>query len=794
MSVQVNTYGTDDGIVGTLVLTLHDPASEVGTVRFRVTGADGIPSSPVAADRVPSPGVYEKDVRLALDTETLIEPVVTLAAGGTVPAEAQSFSRLSGQVLTLLQGSRTERGSSLEIGTGLTLGRAADGRRPLLTGTGGSGTGGTLAVQDEDTTATPAGTLTFQGAVVSVSNGVATFDLDGRYAQLGHLHDDRYVGLGAAIADSQLSVNIPRFGTGGTWSGSATLTFAQGESGWGGWNMPLVLSNPSHAAIHAAGVNWMQGFHADGHVYWGDTTPATGGYRMWLNRSGNLAVAGGVQANGLAANVAASGTAGGICLYGASENINSWGIAMRQTAWSGTHGWVSGDWTTCFTMDGTPGRGWIFKSAGTGNVASISNAGHAQFNGWVQAGSGFSLGGGPSIQNGSGDLDVYVGSGARVRSSNDGSVKGSLYYSVSGFGLLSSSGHWAFRTDGVGNSFVHDGSGTQVAWFNAIGAHVTSGMWWRSYGETGWFNGTYGGGIYMTDATWVRTYNGKSFVAANVRAEQSLFAADPSTRLSSDNNYWYSTSRYGLRFYGHDGSQKGVVYFDGGSFGLLDARGHWAVQAWPGGGQLYGGWDTDGAFGARRLVAGYDSGEAGSVNASGWFRSSGSTGWYNATHGTGIYAEQSGYVRTYGQSGIKVGSNAVASGNPVEHASTFGLYFAACRSAAYGIYRASGPWIHPYPDLRLAFHTGIQIGANAGYGGTRFYSDYDMATELMSVGNGDGNVRIANTLAVSGSVHVAGNLSVMGTPTDVYGNALGSIHLGSTAPANARPGTLWIQV
>jgi len=182
MTVQVNTYGTDDGIMGTLVLTLHDPSSEVGTVRFRVTGADGIPSSLVAADRVPSPGVYEKDVPLALDTETLIEPVVTLVAGGTLPAEAQTFSRLSGQVLTLLQGSRTERGSSLEIGAGLALGRTADGRRPVLTGAVGGGVGGALAVQDADTAATPVGTLAFQGAVLSVADGVAAFDLDGRYA------------------------------------------------------------------------------------------------------------------------------------------------------------------------------------------------------------------------------------------------------------------------------------------------------------------------------------------------------------------------------------------------------------------------------------------------------------------------------------------------------------------------------------------------------------------------------------------------------------------------------------
>ncbi len=34
--------------------------------------------------------------------------------------------------------------------------------------------------------------------------------------------------------------------------------------------------------------------------------------------------------------------------------------------------------------------------------------------------------------------------------------------------------------------------------------------WHRSYGATGWYNGTYGGGWYMSDSTWIRTYGNKS--------------------------------------------------------------------------------------------------------------------------------------------------------------------------------------------------------------------------------------------------------------------------------------------
>jgi hypothetical protein len=47
---------------------------------------------------------------------------------------------------------------------------------------------------------------------------------------------------------------------------------------------------------------------------------------------------------------------------------------------------------------------------------------------------------------------------------------------------------------------------------------------------------------------------------------------------------------------------------------------------------------------------------------------------------------------------------------------------------AYNIFQEGGGWGYPYPDLRIAYHTGIKLGGNAGsYEGTRVYSDYDMS-------------------------------------------------------------------
>ena len=80
----------------------------------------------------------------------------------------------------------------------------------------------------------------------------------------------------------------------------------------------------------------------------------------------------------------------------------------------------------------------------------------------------------------------------------------------------------------------------------------------------------------------------------------------------------------------------------------------------------------------------------------------------------------------------------------------FGLYWDSGRSTAYAIYREAGGWSYRYPDLRIAFHTGIKFGANSSYNGMRFYDDYTMNTLVMSVNDdqtsGNRNVYVVNRL------------------------------------------------
>lgn len=42
---------------------------------------------------------------------------------------------------------------------------------------------------------------------------------------------------------------------------------------------------------------------------------------------------------------------------------------------------------------------------------------------------------------------------------------------------------------------------------------IYTNNWFRSTGNSGWYNENYGGGIFMEDTTWVKVYNGKSFYA-----------------------------------------------------------------------------------------------------------------------------------------------------------------------------------------------------------------------------------------------------------------------------------------
>ena len=98
--------------------------------------------------------------------------------------------------------------------------------------------------------------------------------------------------------------------------------------------------------------------------------------------------------------------------------------------------------------------------------------------------------------------------------------------------------------------------------------------------------------------------------------------------------------------------------------------------------------------------------------------------------------------------------------------STAGIYWHS--GTGYGIYREAGAWSNPYPDLRIAFNTGIKFGANSNYNGMRFYNSYTMPSTGLVMAVNDASTSGAN------NVYVKNRLGINRTPSyplDVTGDA-----------------------
>ena len=69
---------------------------------------------------------------------------------------------------------------------------------------------------------------------------------------------------------------------------------------------------------------------------------------------------------------------------------------------------------------------------------------------------------------------------------------------------------------------------------------IYASNWFRSTGGTGWYNETYGGGVYMVDTTFVRIYNSKIFYAAG-----GIWSVDGGTASTSGYQYLLRGATYG---------------------------------------------------------------------------------------------------------------------------------------------------------------------------------------------------------------------------------------------------------
>jgi hypothetical protein len=160
------------------------------------------------------------------------------------------------------------------------------------------------------------------------------------------------------------------------------------------------------------------------------------------------------------------------------------------------------------------------------------------------------------------------------------------------------------------------------------------------------------------------------------------------------------------------------------------------LQNWPGAG--YGGIGTYSTHGWRFDQTGWGGpqGFAGAGDVQLWI------GPYNTIRGASAYFniwydwDNTGYYCD--PSGTSNMNNATINNNVTfGYLTPTGIGGNSGQGAhAYAIFQEGGGWGYPYPDLRIAYHTGIKLGAYSSYEGIRFYDNHDMSTLLFQISGG----------------------------------------------------------
>ena len=102
-------------------------------------------------------------------------------------------------------------------------------------------------------------------------------------------------------------------------------------------------------------------------------------------------------------------------------------------------------------------------------------------------------------------------------------------------GIYSTGSNWLYGTMFLNGNNIGDTSSTVTG-----AGQIYANGWFRSWGDTGWYNQSYGGGMYMVDTTFVRVYNSKAFFASG-----GIFSVDTATASTSGYQYLLRGTVYG---------------------------------------------------------------------------------------------------------------------------------------------------------------------------------------------------------------------------------------------------------
>jgi hypothetical protein len=232
---------------------------------------------------------------------------------------------------------------------------------------------GSNRITIDDTSTTVAGTIS-SGAITATAAGSANTyhgvikTVNTSSDQWGHITlggsatnsiiDNTYIiGRGSSVAARELSFHVPNAAQ---YSDTTQPIFRFASSG----------ADTLMTITASTGAVYIKGAVSSASISTGTITSTTT-----------------ISGTALGVSGTSSNTGKGISLYnGASSGEPTYGLMFQGTGTFGTHGSVTADWATYFTMDSTAGRGWIFRDVTNGNKASISNAGNATFDGTISSG------------------------------------------------------------------------------------------------------------------------------------------------------------------------------------------------------------------------------------------------------------------------------------------------------------------------------------------------------------------------------------------------------------------------
>ncbi|MDD4150070.1 MAG: hypothetical protein PHE33_08575 [Bacteroidales bacterium] len=182
----------------------------------------------------------------------------------------------------------------------------------------------------------------------------------------------------------------PMHQLGFTQSGNLWIRSSTSSTTWGDWTKFITSNNLG--SVNGT-TNYVSKFTSanslgDSQIFDNGTNVGIGttsvSYKLDVAGTGSFSSSLRSQTFGIQNSSSSSGY--GISLYnGPTSGQPTYGLMFAGTSTYQTHGYVSADWATYFTMNDNTTRGWIFRR-NTVNVASISGGGDLTVNGRIRVG------------------------------------------------------------------------------------------------------------------------------------------------------------------------------------------------------------------------------------------------------------------------------------------------------------------------------------------------------------------------------------------------------------------------